>query len=843
MGIKLSTNFDLNIADGIDSRQRVSTYTDLVNVPFKYAGLTTYVMDTKLKYVYDGTAWKLDGGFAPILTTPNTDDILKYNGQDWINVPSNQSPLSAGVAIQFFASTNVIRSISTDNVNRIYELALNPSQIQATITTTFQANTTPLLLSAFRLPAQLSRTTYDQGLNEISQFANVSNSSNETSIINSLFISKNYTTNLVTTGTGVTRTISASTPIFTNILGNINKLTAHYIETLDGLYQITDVSSSTVATISVPVTYVNKSNYTYCYLWVNIGTSSTNSGQDINAITPNFDNIKSVITTNNIEINDLDSLGLICFVTTTKTSSTDINFRFSDTYIKTSLASKHNNLSGLQGGNASEKFHITQDEYTKLQQMPLLNNVNNTADLDKPISIATQQALNDKQNNINFANGLYYNSNNLEIGDISKNTDINLSGFIYNFSGVDNFVQISEDGFRAGAFSTISSYAQFVKNEELILENSSATSINKILINANTSKITNISDNFILKNTNLNTILDANDINITINKPINITTNNNKILAVTTTNKVGKYALILDVNNVIQKIDIESLGGGSSSNFKGTYVDLLSLQTAHPTGLSGDYAIIDNINADAEMWIWDETENEWVMSSSGGLVTSVNNQIGIVTLTKTDIGLSNVPDVDATLRSNHTGSQLSNTISDFTSTVNSILAPELALKEGVITPGTVSDYYRGDKTWQILNKNVVGLSDVDNTSDLSKPISNSTQLALDTKENKLNVYQIVTSVSGVLTLDYAISKNWKITLNENITSMIISNLPDGGEMNLQLTQRAIAPYYTVMLPTSTKVSNYGQGTILMSNFNNAVDFVAFKKVGTILFADYFPAYN
>lgn len=37
-----------------------------------------------------------------------------------------------------------------------------------------------------------------------------------------------------------------------------------------------------------------------------------------------------------------------------------------------------------------------------------------------------------------------------------------------------------------------------------------------------------------------------------------------------------------------------------------------------------------------------------------------------ISLTKADIGLSNVPNVDATLRSNHTGTQLAATISDFT---------------------------------------------------------------------------------------------------------------------------------------------------------------------------------
>jgi hypothetical protein len=43
--------------------------------------------------------------------------------------------------------------------------------------------------------------------------------------------------------------------------------------------------------------------------------------------------------------------------------------------------------------------------------------------------------------------------------------------------------------------------------------------------------------------------------------------------------------------------------------------------------------------------------------------------------------------------------------------------------EPTITAGTTSQYWRGDKTWQTLNKAAVGLGNVDNTSDVNKPVS------------------------------------------------------------------------------------------------------------------------
>lgn len=63
--------------------------------------------------------------------------------------------------------------------------------------------------------------------------------------------------------------------------------------------------------------------------------------------------------------------------------------------------------------------------------------------------------------------------------------------------------------------------------------------------------------------------------------------------------------------------------------------------------------------------------------------------------------------------------------------------------EPIITPGTTSQYYRGDKTFQTLDKSTVGLSNVDNTSDANKPISTATQTALDLKANLTQVATVL----------------------------------------------------------------------------------------------------
>jgi hypothetical protein len=85
-------------------------------------------------------------------------------------------------------------------------------------------------------------------------------------------------------------------------------------------------------------------------------------------------------------------------------------------------------------------------------------------------------------------------------------------------------------------------------------------------------------------------------------------------------------------------------------------------------------------------------------------------------------------------RSTHTGTQLSSTISDFNAAADARVVAGITGKENTITAGTAAQYYRGDKTFQTLNKAAVGLSNVDNTSDASKPVSSATQSALDAKQ-------------------------------------------------------------------------------------------------------------
>jgi len=157
--------------------------------------------------------------------------------------------------------------------------------------------------------------------------------------------------------------------------------------------------------------------------------------------------------------------------------------------------------------------------------------------------------------------------------------------------------------------------------------------------------------------------------------------------------------------------------------------------------------------------------NDWTqLSYPASPVVSVNTKVGAVVLDKSDVGLGNVENTSdankpisnatqtaldakasASALSAHTSDtnnphattktqiglgNVDNT-SDANKPISSATQTALNAKENTITAGTTGQYYRGDKTFQTLDKAAIGLSNVDNTSDINKPISTATQTELN----------------------------------------------------------------------------------------------------------------
>lgn len=119
--------------------------------------------------------------------------------------------------------------------------------------------------------------------------------------------------------------------------------------------------------------------------------------------------------------------------------------------------------------------------------------------------------------------------------------------------------------------------------------------------------------------------------------------------------------------------------------------------------------------------------------------------------------------------------------------VNSSIAlatkSEVDGKEPTISAGTTAQYWRGDKTWQTLNKSAVGLGNVDNTSDANKPISTATQSALNAKapllQPTLTGLREVRVAMAANNIDVATGNLFTKTIS-GATTLTVSNVPATG---------------------------------------------------------------
>ena len=161
----------------------------------------------------------------------------------------------------------------------------------------------------------------------------------------------------------------------------------------------------------------------------------------------------------------------------------------------------------------------------------------------------------------------------------------------------------------------------------------------------------------------------------------------------------------------------------------------------------------------------DSTSHTATLSATGGsiklvegsnitLTTTGTTADGIITIASTGGGGSGTVTSVAALTLGTSGTDLSSSVANSTTTpVITLNVPDAsATARGVIS--TTSQTIAGDKTFtgttSGITKSMVGLNNVDNTSDANKPISTATQTALNLKQDTLTL--TTTGSSGAATL-------------------------------------------------------------------------------------------
>ena len=299
------------------------------------------------------------------LASPSVNQVLGYNGATWTNVEGNSA--SAGPGVVFYNATPSITAVSANNVVPILTLATIPvTTAEQTLSGTAVSNT--VLFSSF-ISAALGRTLIDAGVWSFTTWIGVDSvaGGSSTYLTRQVYTAIPFIASTVTTtGTGTSRTATASsgTPFATGVIdASATNTVASYLQTPQGLYQITARSSDTVVTITTPNAYANESAVAGTVLKKLFGATTAPA---VTAISPAYQQFDMIVTAGSYTVTALTGLAILGFVTSdaTRTITIPYNGTERNTHVNSPLANLHNDLNGLQGGSAGLYYHLTSTEYT-----------------------------------------------------------------------------------------------------------------------------------------------------------------------------------------------------------------------------------------------------------------------------------------------------------------------------------------------------------------------------------------------------------------------------------------------------------------------------------------------
>jgi hypothetical protein len=330
------------------------------------------------------------------IDTPLVDQVLRYNGAYWINGAETSTSASNGASLFLDASPAIPASAQSQEA---FSLLRNPTPTAESVISTVVNNSTSLL-KYFIYQSALGGTAIDAGIWNFSTYATVSNPTAETSIpmVVRKVSTQPGTVTIMGIGTSRTATAIGATPFQASDY-NADLTLASYIQTPDALFKITGYNSPSSVSIETLTTYVNEISVEY--------SKHTNIFID----TPvEINNTTVGLTTSETAreaypISASDKLSVAYYATTTATSNITVSLYINGvdnaSYFTTPLVTRHNDLIGLQGGSSTERFHLTQSEYTTV----LNTSGTNTGDQDlspyellanKSTSVVTDQASNTK---------------------------------------------------------------------------------------------------------------------------------------------------------------------------------------------------------------------------------------------------------------------------------------------------------------------------------------------------------------------------------------------------------------------------------------------------------------
>ena len=437
-----------------------------------------------------------------------------------------------------------------------------------------------------------------------------------------------------------------------------------------------------------------------------------------------------------------------------------------------------------------------------------LGNADNTADIDKPLSSATVTALATKEPNIIAGATTQYWRGDKTWADTSAAVRaVILTGL----TTATNAVITASDTVLA-AFGKLQ--AQITGHTS---NTSNPHSVTKTQVGLSNVDNTADANKIVLSASKLTTARTINGVSFDGTGNIVISATDSTARIPTSEKGQPNGVATLDANGLVPSTQLPS------------YVDdVIEAATSVNFPVTGEVGKIYVALDTNKTYRWSGSSYIYITS---GAVDSVAGKTGVVTLVKSDVGLGNVDNT-----------------SDANKPISTATATALSGKEATIAAGTTSQFWRGDKTWsdfattaravvltglttatnavitasdtilvafgklqaQItghtgntsnphsVTKAQVGLSNVDNTSDVDKPLSTATTTALSGKE--------ATITAGTIGQYWRGNKTWA-DLNTTVFNLALTGLSTATNAVITASDSVLAAFGKLQAQITNHISN------------------------------------
>ena len=339
------------------------------NYKVRVARVVTANATTGVLYINPTNQNQLNSLTDVSITTPVTDQLLRYNGSRWVN--GNPAAASASAGVNFYPDDTVVIGTGAENANLVVTLSKTPNTGTEEVDSVTVNNNT-VLYGVYTGSTAIGGTSIDAGIWEFDFYAGVSNTAGTTQLLLNMYRVRPESGTVTITGSGTSRTATASTgtPFSTsNITASSTIDVGSYLQTPKGLYLITARTSDTVVTISTPTGYVNES--TVAYSVYNRLFQETSVEINNTATAPLYAGLQlyTMKTARSAyTITNTDKIAMGVFGKTTAATNISLYFSHNGTtrysYVVSPLITRHNDLAGLNGGSAGEMYHLTSAQYT-----------------------------------------------------------------------------------------------------------------------------------------------------------------------------------------------------------------------------------------------------------------------------------------------------------------------------------------------------------------------------------------------------------------------------------------------------------------------------------------------